>query len=357
MAKTKNVGNTCAISVIVALYNAENYVSECLDSLLNQTFSDFEVIVVDDCSTDKSVAVVEEFVPKFEGRLKLFKSKKNSGFPGVPRNTALKFARGKYLTFLDSDDFFTPTALEEIYKIAEETGAEIIHAGKHFRFTDGKDDSKVFSWPTELVVEEPTLEPEDLGERMKRMVNFQTLWWACSKLFRRDFLEKNNITFPNATAWEDMTFMFCGFIRAKNYVRVPNIFYNYRVRNGSLSHKGRDAMEMTRNLMETVRVMDKYMMATEYFVKNPEPRWLFLDWYIQNRIKNVAKGFYNVSKLKPFQVDRLFHKLLSSSKEDNSTLMSYFFTNSNWLKAKEISAPVRTVIKKPAASPADAKDK
>lgn len=335
MAK-KNVGNSCGVSVIMALYNAEKYVAESLNSLLAQTFKDFEVIVVDDCSTDNSVAIVEEFAPKFEGRLKLFKSKKNSGFPGSPRNTALKFARGKYLTFLDSDDFFTPTALEEIYKIAEETGAEVVHSGFHYRFNDGENDSKIYSWPHEIPVDAPKPEPEDLGERINRLVNFKTLWWACSKFFRRDFIEKNKIDFPNATTWEDFAFFFCSFMRAKNYVRVPNAFYNYRVRQGSLSHKGRDAVEITRNLLETFRVMDKCMQSEEYFAKNPQARWVFLDWYAQNRLRNICNGLYKVSNLKPFQIDRVFRKVFTG--EIYPPLVSYFFTLMTQLKYQTLPA-------------------
>lgn len=339
MAK-KNVGSSCGVSVIMALYNAENYVAESLNSLLAQTFKDFEVVVVDDCSTDNSVAIVEEFAPKFEGRLKLFKSKKNSGFPGPPRNTALKFARGKYLTFLDSDDFFTPTALEEIYKIAEETGAEVVHSGFHYRFNDGENDSKIYSWPHEIPVDAPMPEPEDLGERINRLVNFKTLWWACSKFFRRDFIEKNKIDFPNATTWEDFAFFFCSFMRAKNYVRVPNAFYNYRVRQGSLSHKGRDAVEITRNLLETFRVMDKCMLSEEYFAKNPQARWVFLDWYAQNRLRNICNGLYKVSNLKPFQIDRVFRKVFTG--EIYPPLVSYFFTLMTQLKYQTLPADAQS---------------
>ena len=78
-----------AVSVIIPMYNAEKYIGECLESLLLQTFQDFEVIVVDDCSTDNSFSIVESYIPKFDGRLKLTKTEKNSGGGGyVPRNIA-----------------------------------------------------------------------------------------------------------------------------------------------------------------------------------------------------------------------------------------------------------------------------
>ena len=102
------------ISVIIPLYNAEKYIGACLESLANQTFQDFEVIVADDCSTDKSAMVVKSFISTFGDRLRLVKLSKNSGVPSTPRNFALKKARGKYVYYLDSDDLLTPTAFEEL---------------------------------------------------------------------------------------------------------------------------------------------------------------------------------------------------------------------------------------------------
>ena len=92
------------VTVIIPMYNAEKYIAQCLESLVKQTFKNFEVIVVNDCSTDNSVAEVKKFEPQFQGRLILKSMKKNSGTPGLPRNTAIPLARGKYITFLDSDD-------------------------------------------------------------------------------------------------------------------------------------------------------------------------------------------------------------------------------------------------------------
>ena len=101
-----------AVSVIIPLYNAERYISECLDSVLNQTFDNYEVIVVDDCSTDNSVAIVESYAEKFGGRLILSRMDKNSGSGGLPRNKGIMLSRGEYIQFLDADDMLTNTALE-----------------------------------------------------------------------------------------------------------------------------------------------------------------------------------------------------------------------------------------------------
>ena len=88
--------STSAISVVIPMWNAEKYIGALLDSLLNQTFQDFEVIVTDDCSTDSSCEVVKSYFPRFDGRLKLLIMEKNSGGPGAPTNKGISQAGGKY---------------------------------------------------------------------------------------------------------------------------------------------------------------------------------------------------------------------------------------------------------------------
>ncbi|MBR1807751.1 MAG: glycosyltransferase family 2 protein [Selenomonadaceae bacterium] len=118
------------------LYNVEKYVGECLDSILAQTLQDFEVIVVDDCSTDSSVAVVESYMSKFDGRLKLTRMKKNSGGAGLPRNKGIEFSCGEYLAFVDPDDTITPTAFEELYTLAKNFDADVVHCEKWYQLPD-----------------------------------------------------------------------------------------------------------------------------------------------------------------------------------------------------------------------------
>ena len=336
--------NAPAISVITAMYNTEQYVTRCLESLLKQTFQDFEVIVVDDCSTDNSVTVVNNIAPQFNGRLKLLRLKKNSGYPGFPRNTAMSNAKGKYIIFLDSDDFLTETALEEFYTAAEETNADIIHGEKYYEYHEAEDQviQKTFQKPP--YVDKPTLDTEDIGERVLNFINWKTLWWACNKLFRRDFLVKNNIQFPHITAWEDLVFAFTCMLRAKNYVRVPNVIYFYRIISDSLSHKGRDAYEMTSNLIGSLRAMDKVMDKTEFLVQNPEYKYLFVDWYVQGRLRTICQGVFDFDKLTPAQIFDIYRKkFFSTNLQDQVALYSYCFTRAALdkrlleLKNKEIA--------------------
>ncbi len=122
-----------AVSVVIPMYNAEEYIGECLDSLLIQTFQDFEVIVVDDCSTDNSVEIVESYMPKFSGRLKITETKKNSGGGGyIPRNIGMMLARGEYVYFIDADDMILGNALEALYTVTILYDAEVVYTASWY---------------------------------------------------------------------------------------------------------------------------------------------------------------------------------------------------------------------------------
>ena len=113
------------VSVIIPLYNAEKYLGVCLESLLIQTLQDFEVIVVDDCSSDNSCAVAESFLEKFSGRLKIIYLEKNTGSGAVPRNEGLRFSRGEYVFFMDADDLIIDNALEKRFTLPQKNSAQM----------------------------------------------------------------------------------------------------------------------------------------------------------------------------------------------------------------------------------------
>lgn len=171
-----------AISVVIPMYNVAKYIGECLDSLLLQSFKNFEVIVVDDCSTDNSVAVVKSYSPKFNGRLKLTRTKKNFGTGGPPRNKAIELARGEYIFFVDADDAITPTALAELYPVAKNFDADIVACEKYFIVPDEFWHDKKFirtlepvTVQTDKLVNAPTLITDDLSERVRRLIDAKFL--------------------------------------------------------------------------------------------------------------------------------------------------------------------------------------
>lgn len=332
MAKKSNP----AISVIIPLYNAEEYIGECLTCLADQTFQDFEVLVADDCSTDNSRSVVNNLVNKMlQGRIKLITLSKNSGCPGIPRNFGLAKARGKYVYFLDSDDLLSETALEELYEVAEKFEGDVVHAEKHISFqnVNGEVKLKQDSFQTGEFVSEPTLETFDIGERVRGFTRKRFIWWACNKLFRRQFLADNKIKFPETNVFEDFAFTFMCVVAAKNYVRVPFASYNYRIRNNSLSHKARSAIDSSNTAIKIVSTLDNFMSGRKFFRDNPQYKYEILDFFLQGRLKVIAKKIFAYNNLSPAEVFNFFRdKIFSANPQENVALTSYLFITASILK-------------------------
>ncbi|MBQ4403844.1 MAG: glycosyltransferase family 2 protein [Selenomonadaceae bacterium] len=241
--------NEPKISVIIPLYNAEKYIRQCLISVLASKFNDYEVLVVDDCSTDNSVAEVKKLLPHFAGRLKIFATEKNSSGPGLPRNIGIKNASSKYIVFVDADDMILPDALENLFETAETYGADVVHTEKWLVF-DRKFDAEnlklFFEGKAENLVDKPTCAPAALNERMRIFTsgNFSCGSWG--KIFRREFLTKNKIFFPQMRRAEDKIFCFECFCLAEKYFFVPFVTVIYRF--GTMS-----ASRIVMNLREAVR--------------------------------------------------------------------------------------------------------
>lgn len=325
MAKTNQ--EVPKVTVIIPMYNAEKYIGQCLQSLLDQTFKDFDVIVVNDCSTDNSLAEAKKFTEQFQGRLKIKSLSKNSGASSLPKNTGIQMARGKYLTFLDSDDYITPTAIEEVFKIAEETDADVVHCSHYFAFKDGENQIVKATFQKTCFVDKPTFETMDTAERVKEFMNYGFLWWGQCKLIRRDFLIKNKIQFPQSKVWEDMIFVFQCVILAKNYVRVPNVVHFYRVRNDSLSHIPKTPVSIVKSMINIVNYFDKFMNQVEFFQKNPQYKFMMIDWHLQERMNVFCNAVYLRDKLMPHQVHQLFYNELANEfSKDVLPFVSYFFS-------------------------------
>ncbi|MBR1398298.1 MAG: glycosyltransferase family 2 protein [Selenomonadaceae bacterium] len=329
---------TPAVSIIVPMYNTEKYIKQCLESVAAQTMQDFEVIVVDDCSTDNSVAIVESLKKNFDGRLTLIKMKKNNGAPGIPRNTAIKSANGKYISFLDSDDMLTLTALSELYEIAEQTCADVLHAEQFYIAADNgeefNDDTPLGlrSWENGQHTKKVQIETQELNKRLQLFCQRRFNWSSCNKFFKREFLIKNKIEFPRMPYSEDLPFCFKSLCLAKNYVRIPNVFYKCRYRQGSLQHRSISAEQIIKIylnvLIEGTQILDKFMGELKFFedIENHVLKYTVIDFFIREHLEY----FEEIYKKYPVPlIDILVRETLNPVFGKNSALISYLFNSTN----------------------------
>lgn len=213
------------VSIIVPVYNVEAYLPACLDSLRAQTYPDFEALLVNDGSTDASLALCQA-AERADPRFRVF-DKPNSGVSDS-RNLALDHAKGKYLQFLDSDDSLTPDATATFVAQAEATGADLVIS--HFYRVAGER-----AVPRGHIREEAILTRREFAQHMvKAPANFYygVLW---NKLYRRSLVESHRLRFEREMSWcEDFLFNLEYIKYARLIAAVPKPLYRYVKRPGSL---------------------------------------------------------------------------------------------------------------------------
>lgn len=220
---------TPKVSVIVAVYNGHDVLRRCMDSILAQTLTDIEIICVDDDSKDDSLAILQEYAAQ-DPRVKAIHQE--NGGAGAARNTGMKHATGEYLSILDCDDFFEPRMLEDAYRVAKNRDVDIITFGCDFY--DEKSDSFRpchHSINRKILPKKEVFSAQDVNEDVFRLF----VGWAWDKLFRREFIERENITFQVQRTTNDMLFVFNALIRAKRITVLDEAYAHYRQGVGSLS--------------------------------------------------------------------------------------------------------------------------
>ena len=329
---------TPTISVIIPMYNAEKYIEQCLTNLLIQTFQNFEVIVVDDQSTDNSFALAKKFLPKFNRKLKVLQMEQNSGSPGEPRNFGIQYSKGKYIYFLDSDDMLIPTALEELYSFTDDEDIDLIHSEKSFvpmvKSKDGGfdateiiDDTTVFKIFDSGNCDKPMFETNDITERILRFSqkNFWTTVWR--NLFRRDLIINNHLQFIDTKILEDDVFTFQCLCRAKKILHIPNIFYIYRMRQNSISHSSstRKYKERIAITIKIFKVLDDFMSSEKIFVDDAELKYHVFNFFIQKLTSPM-------NNMAPYDLDEILRENLSSMSNENIALTAYSFSMMNYFR-------------------------
>lgn len=213
------------ISVIVPVYNTERYLRRCLDSLLAQTFADFEILLIDDGSTDGSPAIEQEYAAR-DPRFRLIQ-KPNGGVASA-RNTGLAQAQGDFIAFVDSDDFVEPQFLEALYTTTAETGADI--ACCNFTRYFPKREMRL---PHLLVKAPGVYSGPTMMKSLLHDIRTQSYLW--NKLWRRSLFTENGIAFT-LPHFEDTQIVLRLFYFARSIAVIDRTLYNYTQREGSIVH-------------------------------------------------------------------------------------------------------------------------
>ena len=293
---TKSPSATCAVSVVMPMYNAEKYLGESLDSVLAQTLQDYEVILVNDCSTDNSRRVAESYLPKFDGRLKLYDNVLNSKASGT-RNRGLLLSRGEYIFFLDSDDLIKEDALEKMYGLAKEHDADVVSLGAFYRVEEDAKKVSGTSSRNEKIFEGREGDffvDDDLLWRLKEPLDYKFYGVPWLRMFRRDFLIGNGIFFPeNVSSCEDVVWKHGFLLLAKRIVHTKLIFNYYRMSDESMTRSKRNNVQYINYRMNTIfygiKWIDEIMNKSEFIKKNPEYRYKILADFTDDMFRRLLQ--------------------------------------------------------------------
>lgn len=219
--------NSIVISIIVPLFNSKDHIAACIDSLLTQSYANFEVIVVDDGSTDGSYETVQRYAAK-DSRITALKQQHS--FAGSARNLGMEHAKGEYLLFLDSDDFFDSNLLARAYEQITSTDADICVFGANW-LNDKTGETKPM-----LNACRPQLCPD--APTFNRHTNARNIFcfttpapWT--KMFRRSFIEKHGLRFQETRSANDLRFVFSALALADRITAIDDRLVTYRRQNDS----------------------------------------------------------------------------------------------------------------------------
>ncbi|MGM9538470.1 MAG: glycosyltransferase [Candidatus Onthomonas sp.] len=310
------------VSVIMPVYNAEQYIRQTLDCLLVRNETQFEVICVDDGSTDDSLAILREYEAK-DSRVRVF-TQPNGG-AGAARNNGMQYARGEYLSFLDADDFFEPDMLRLAYDRAHTLDADIVV----FRCDQYYENTKSFA-PCQYTINDsllPLTQPF-AGQDIEQDVFKAFVGWAWDKLFRADFVRENHLRFQEQRTSNDMLFVFSAIVKAERISTMNAILAHHRRDSGSLS--------VTRE--KSWRCFYDALCALRQQLK---------DWGLYQRFEqdfiNYSLHFtlWNVTTLRGASYHKLYDKLKEEWLKDLGLTahgMEYFYNRSEYQRLQQLLA-------------------
>jgi len=221
------MNETPKVSVIIPVYNAEPYLRKCLDSVVNQTLQDIEIICVDDGSTDNSLKILEEY-KNLDSRLNIICQQNQ--YAGVARNNGMARAKGEYLIFLDADDFFELSMLDKMYMYAKENNLDVTLCNAD-RYDNKKEKFLPMSWllNRSYLPVKKVFNAHDVANYIFQI----TIGVPWNKLFNRNFVEKLGIKFPNTPRSNDTYFTFSVLALATRISVINEVFVHYRVNTGT----------------------------------------------------------------------------------------------------------------------------
>lgn len=242
------------ISIIVPVYNVENYLAKCLNSLMNQTYHNIEVLVVNDGSKDSSERIIQDYAQRFPEKIKAF-TKENGGLSDA-RNFGIDHATGDYIGFVDSDDYVTETMFEEMLNLALKHQAEMVICNIQKVDEHGN--------VTQKLTQIPNM-PEKIDLENHFSVFSDLSYFACNKLFKKELFKDKR--FKKGVHYEDIQLIPQLLLECKTLAQTQNFHYQYLERTDSIS---KTHTEKGLDILNAVKDVEVFFQKSQYSTKLKE---------------------------------------------------------------------------------------
>lgn len=279
------------ISIIVPIYNSEKYLEKCLDSLVNQTFQDIEILAINDGSVDSCKEILCDYQEKYPDKIRVFEQK-NIGISRT-RNRGIHEARGEYLAFIDSDDSVDYTFCEKMYTKIKQDDLDVVVCDYFEVTSDNMRKIEFQQYKNCTVYENPEL-----------LYRINTSPW--NKLYKKEFLLENAIEFPIGLKYEDAVFIQQIFAKKARVgsVALPLVFY--------MIHPGSESTVVKKNVFDIFEILEK--ICNEYEKANTQDYqkiYLYLEQFVINRITvyNLQQIYQEDGKMVNLFIEKGFEYL------------------------------------------------
>lgn len=267
------------ISVIVPVYNVEKYLPKCLESLSKQTFFPFEIICINDGSTDHCLKILRQYAAK-DKRIHII-NQNNRGLSAA-RNTGLSHAKGQYILFVDSDDYLHPEALTNLYHQITRHDADICIFGYQSHTNAGLENINI---PTNYY-NKKTEDDVFTYHAILWQIFYRVSVWT--KLYRRAFINKKNITFPEGYVFEDIIFHIKTIISATKICLLNQVLYYYRLdNNNSIMHLSATNKKLL-DILQAVDMVYNYLQEKKLFPSLQRQFCLFIHVHITDHLQRAV---------------------------------------------------------------------
>lgn len=299
------------ISVVVPVYNVEKYLEKCLQSLIEQCYSDMEIVVVDDKSTDRSLCIAKKY-EKYNN-VKVISKEKNTGLSDS-RNVGIRESRGQYIMFLDSDDYVEDGCIFKIQEIVKkENEPDIVYFGYSEEYESTNEKYIKYGYVSQ---KDKIYTGEEFAIAELKQRNLYAA--ACFGIYNREFIVRNNLYFESCLLHEDELWTPQVILRANKVYTSDYVFYHYLRRNGSITRSG----NKTKHGQDMLCICKKLdILANE--IKNPE-----LKKYMDNHIamlymKGMTEGRLYQTNM---EIDRFYPLRKVCFKKDRAKAILFAFS-------------------------------